>query len=151
MSYEFDKVYHYDLSSWINIDGWSEKETIALMDDGRFASHILERQIPKWFPTLDHITGCKDHDHVDKTNGLRFDAKNLTKNGCKFMPSSMLGAGRRFNQNIFLEKAKTLNYIICDIADFPSVRLIFKRGGELASDFPKGSISKVKGRRLLFD
>lgn len=151
MSYQFDKVYHYDLSSWMNIDGWTDEETSDLMDDGRFASHILERQIPKWFPTLSHVTGCKDHDHVDKTSDLRFDAKNLTKNGCKFMPSNMLGAGRSFNQDIFLEKAKTLNYIICDIIDFPSVRLIIKRGDELASEFPKGSISKVKGREKLFN
>ena len=151
-TYEFNKVYHYDLSDWIRIDGWTKEGVRELMVDGRFASHILERQIPKWHPALAHVKGCKDHDHVDEgLGGIRFDAKNLTKNGCRYMPSNMIGEGRVFDKQIFHEKAKNMNYIICDIVDYPKVRLIFKSGPDLLKLFPKGVISKGKGRKELFD
>ena len=152
MSYEFNKVYHFDLSSWIKIEGWPKKEVRDLMVDGRFASHILERQIPKWWPSLVHIKGCKAFDHIDEgLGGIQFDAKNLTKNGCKYMPSNMIGEGRTFDKETFHEKAKNMNYIICDIIDYPKVRLIFKSGPDLLERFPRGIISKTTGREELFD
>ena len=150
--YEFDKVYSFDLTGWLNIDGWTKEEVDDLMLDGRFASHLLERQIPKWWPSLVHVRGCKAFDHKDKdSDAIRFDAKNLTKNGCKYMPSNMIGEGRAFDKETFCEKAKDMNYIICDIIQYPVIRVIFKRGRALLNQVPTGVISKVKGRKELFD
>jgi hypothetical protein len=149
--YEFDKVYNFDLTEWLNIGGWTKEEVDDLMLDGRFTSHLLERQIPKWWPSLIHVKGCKAFDHKDKDSGERFDAKNLTKNGCKYMPSNMIGEGRTFDKEAFYEKAKDMNYIVCDIVDYPMVRVVFKCGSALLNQFPKGIISKVKGRKELFD
>ena len=57
--YEFDKVYSFDLTGWLNIDGWTKEEVDDLMLDGRFASHLLERQIPKWWPSLVHVGAAR--------------------------------------------------------------------------------------------
>jgi len=47
-----------------------------------------------------------------------------------------------------LFKTENMNYIICDIVDFPRVRVIFRRGKELARAYPKGIISKTKRGEL---
>ena len=96
------------------------------------------------------MSGCKAFDHQDRDTNMEFDAKNLTRNGCAFMPSNMLGQGRKFNQQEFIRKTSAMNYIICDIVDFPSIRIVFKKGTDLMEQFPKGKISRVKGRRKLF-
>ena len=64
------------------------------------------------------------------------------------MPSGMIGTGRKFNEEQFLFKTKNMNYIICDIVDFPKVSVIFKKGSELASQYPKGTITKSKRGEL---
>ena len=63
--------------------------------------------MPHWFPELTRIEGNKDHDHVD-TRGRKYDAKNFTKGGLKFMPSSQLGAGRKFDAVAAHNKANKL-------------------------------------------
>ena len=66
------------------------------------------------------------------------------------MPSSMIGAGRKFDKDKFLEKASFLTYIICDITELPSVRVVFKEGKCLAAEYPKGTITP-KEKEKLFD
>ena len=147
---EFDKVYEFDLGGTISFGDLQEEDINELCKDGRFVSHLLERQLVKWFPELKHIKGCKNHDHVLRKDGRLFDAKNFTPSGgCRFAPSSMYGVGRKFDEKIFLEKTKDMSYIICDIVEFPRVRVIVKHGAELAKEYPKGTISKPK-RDILF-
>ena len=110
----------------------------------------MEPQLVKWFPELRHVKGCKDHDHVNKVDeSIKYDAKNFTPaGGCKFMPSAMIGTGRKFNEEQFLFKTENMNYIICDIVDFPKVSVIIKKGSELATQYPKGTISLTKRKEL---
>ena len=56
------------------------------------------------------------------------------------MPSSMIGAGRKFNEQKFLEKTEKLIYIICDITELPRVNVVFKDGKLLAQKYPNGII-----------
>jgi len=147
---EFDRVYNFDLSGTFSFGSLSKRALAEILKDGRVASHLLEPQLAKWFPELRHVKGCKDHDHVNKVDeNIKYDAKNFTPaGGCKFMPSSMLGTGRKFNEERFLFKTEKMNYIICDIVDFPKVSVIFKKGSELASQYPKGTITKSKRGEL---
>jgi len=146
---EHDKVYEFSLDGLLSFGNLSEGIVREIFADGRVASHFLERQLPVWFPELEFVSGCKDHDHtrVDDIS-VKFDQKCFTKGGCRFMPSSMIGAGRKFNETKFLEKAKALTYIVCDITSLPFVQVIFKDGANLASEYPKGVITPNEKERL---
>ena len=146
--FKFNKVYNHDLTGTYSFGDLDEEALIEIFKDGRVASHLLERQLTKWYPSLTHVKGCKDHDHVDKFN-FKYDAKNFTKSGLGFMPSSMLGTGRKFDQKLFEMKSKKMNYICCDIMDFPRVRVVFKKGCELVKKYPTGKISSTQ-REVLF-
>jgi hypothetical protein len=145
-----NEIYLFDLSGTFTFGDIPEKKLVEILKDGRVASHLLEAQLEIWFSELRHIPGCKSHDHVNKYNGKKYDAKNFTKkNGCKFMPSSMIGTGRSFDPEVFIEKANGLYYIICDIIDFPRVRVKCMAGKDLLAAYPNGRISKTK-REILF-
>ena len=150
---QYDKVYSFDLAGKVGFGTLTEKECFEILSDGRPSSHFLEVQLTKWFPELEHIKGCKDHDHVIKTGTklVKIDAKNFTKSGgCKFMPSSMLGIGRTFNEKEFKRHANEINYAICDITRLPIVKVVFKKGDVLAEQYPKGQIGK-KQRSVIFN
>ena len=147
---ECDKVYNFDLTGTVSFGDLKEQDIYDLCKDGRLVSHLLEPQLCNWFPVLKHVRGCKGHDHVHREDGRLFDAKNFTpKGGCRFAPSSMYGKGRKFDESLFLEKSRNMTYIICDIVEFPKVRVLFKEGAKLAKKYPKGKISKSK-RNVLF-
>ena len=146
---EYDKVYKHSLEGTVKFGSLNEETVYEACRDGRVVSHLLERQIELWFPELIHVAGCESHDFVHKKDGRLFDAKNFTPaTGCKFMPSKMIGTGRKFNEQEFVDKTSNMTYIICDIVDFPKVRLIFKEGKELAQRYPKGNISKTRRGEL---
>ncbi len=149
-SIEFDRVYAFDLSGTCSFGTLPDSIIMEILKDGRAASHFLEPQLEAWFPELRHVKGCKGYDHVKRVDeNIKFDAKNFTQaGGCKFMPSGMIGTGRKFDEEVFLFKTEKMNYIICDIVDFPKVSVVFKRGQELANHYPNGIISKTKRGEL---
>ena len=111
-----------------------------ILKDGRAFSFFIEPWLAQTYPMI-HIKGCKDHDFLDsETKCIKFDAKTFTKNGCKYVPSSILGTGRKFNQEKFLEKANNLVYIIVSNMDFPHINVKFVEGKELIKKYPKGEI-----------
>jgi hypothetical protein len=61
----------------------------------------------------------------------------------------MLGAGRKINKEVLHKHAKSIDYIISDVTEFPKVRVTFKRGIALVRDYPSGNIP-VKERKNLF-
>jgi hypothetical protein len=121
---------------------------VDIMKDGRFSSPFIERWLALKFKGLTHITGNKDHDHVDEYGNL-YDAKNFTKGGLQFKPSNQIGANRKFNKEIAYEKAQKLIYICCDIIDFPKLRVRFVEGKILSEQFPLCHIP-FKKRDFLF-
>ena len=56
------------------------------------------------------------------------------------MPSNMIGEGRKFDKEIFEEKAKKLIYIIVSNINFPEIKIKFVRGIDLIVDYPDGKI-----------
>jgi len=155
---EYDKAYEFCIKGQVRLGNLSEAETLELLADGRVASLFLEKQLTKWFPQLKHITGCKDHDHIMElqtntgTTIIKFDQKSFTRSGgCRFMPSYMIGAGRKFDEESFRAHAKNISYIICDITRLPAMKVVFKRGPDLIERYPRGIISKThRSRSELF-
>ena len=56
------------------------------------------------------------------------------------MPSNMIGEGRKFDKEIFENKAKDLNYIIVTNVNFPEIKIKFVKGTDLIIQYPNGSI-----------
>lgn len=152
MNIEYEKTYNFHIDD-IKFGELDKEALVEVFKDGRVASHFLERHLPIWFPSLVHVAGCKDHDHID-ADGKKYDAKNFTRaGGLKFMPSNMLGTGRKYNYRECREKIMKLDlrYIACDIVDFPQVRVKFFKGEDLLKRYPKGSVSKSnRNRKVLF-
>ena len=140
MNIKLNKTYNFEIKNFSFAD-ITREELIRNFQDGRCCSWFMEPQITKWFPELSRVLGNKDHDHIDR-NGVKYDAKNFTKNGLVFMPSSQLGTGRKFNESVAHEKAERLIYICCDIVDFPTIRVRFAKGLNLIRKYPKCRINK---------
>jgi|ETNvirnome_2_300_1030623.scaffolds.fasta_scaffold03114_3 hypothetical protein len=147
---KFNNVYKFNLTGTFGFGNLTTEALVEIFKDGRVASHLLEPQLVTWFPELKHIKGCKDHDHVNRDDeNIKYDAKNFTTaSGCKFMPSGMIGTGRKFDEKQFLFKTENMNYIICDIVDFPKVNVVFKKGQDLSIQYPNGCITKTKRQEL---
>jgi len=146
---EFNKTYEFTIKD-VSFGDLTLEEVYTVLKDGRVASHFLERQLAKWFPQLTHITGNKAWDHLDET-GAKYDAKNFTSTGLKFMPSGMLGKGRKYCPVACRKKIKEnrLSYIMCDIVEFPKIRVKFSDGLELLQEYPRASIPKSH-REVIF-
>lgn len=148
MKIKYNKVYNFDLSKTYSFGSLPEIALNEIFKDGRVASHLLEPQLESWFPELKHIKGCKGYDHIHRRDNRLFDAKNFTGRGCKFKPSYMIGSQRKFIKEEFIKKTEGMSYIICDIVDFPKVRVVFKEGSQLAQQYPNGIISLSKRNEI---
>ena len=75
-------------------------------------------------------------------DGNKYEMKGFTRNGCKFVPSSMLGKGRHIDINLLAEGIRDhkLTYIIIDISEFPFIRVKFIDGNKLLKEYPTGEI-----------
>jgi len=113
---------------------------ISIYKDGRAFSHFIEPWLAINYPLI-HVTGCKKYDHTDiNDENIKYDQKTFTSRGCKFMPSNMIGEGRKFDKELFEENAKKLIYIIVSNVDFPEIKIRFVKGTDLIVDYPYGKI-----------
>jgi hypothetical protein len=117
-----------------------EEQVIAIFKDGRVFSHFIERWLAQNYPLI-HVTGCKNYDLVDVNDkNIKYEQKTFTNSGCKFVPSNMLGQGRKIDQAVFEEKAKKLIYIIVSNINFPEIKVKFVNGTDLIIEYPTGTI-----------
>jgi hypothetical protein len=143
MEIEFNKTYRFEVES-VSFADLTKEELSTLFSDGRVASHFIEIQITKWFPELERKEikrGRAKSDHIG-TDNVIYEMKNFTKYGCKLMPSYMYGGSRKFDFYEYDRLAQMTKYIICDIRKFPTVKIIFKNGSDIAILFPKGIADK---------
>jgi len=123
---------------------------INIYKDGRPFSHFIEPWLAINYPLI-HVMGCKKYDHTDiNDENIKYDQKTFTARGCKFMPSNMIGEGRKFDKKIFEEKAKKLIYIIISNVEFPEIKIKFVKGINLIVDYPDGKIP-LKDRIKFFN
>jgi hypothetical protein len=143
MVIEFNKTYEFYIDS-VSFADLTKEELATLFSDGRVASHFIEIQITKWFPELQRKEikrGRAKSDHIGQNNVI-YEMKNFTKYGCKLMPSYMYGGSRKFNFDEYNKLAKDTKYIVCDIRNFPIIKIIFKDGTDIVNLFPKGLADK---------
>ena len=147
MEIQMYKTYSYNFTNEVKFGSLPVEILHKLFQDGRNASFMLEEWLAIYFPSLTRVEGNKDHDHID-TNGVKYDAKNFTKKGLKFMPSNQIGKGRTFDKTQAHEKAVKLVYICCDIVDFPQIHIRFIPGKDLMKKYPKCSVLFSKRSEL---
>ena len=119
----------------------SQQVLIKFYKDGRHFAPVIELYLQEMFPLI-HKEGCASYDFTDDSNN-KYDEKTFTKGGCNFMPSSMIGTGRKFDKVKFNEKANKLIYIIVSNINFPEIKIRFVRGIDLIIDYPNGKIPLV--------
>lgn len=137
MKVEYNKTYEFEVEASF---GPIPKDTINKMyQDGRVASKFLENVLPIWFPELVFVD-AKGHDHVNKITGRKLDAKCFTKGGLTYAPSVMLGAGRKIVAEEVHKHADEIDYIACDVVEFPLVKIRFVSGKDLVAAYPKCKI-----------
>ena len=148
LDFSFNKRYEFTLRD-IKFDILPEELMLEKFKDGRFFSHIIEKWLEKKFMNLTYVDK-KGYDFVDaRDNNIKYDEKTFTRNGCNYVPSNMLGAGRKKNIPQFQEHAQKINYIIIDNVEFPKIQIVFISGNELLSIYPKGFIP-INHRNIFF-
>lgn len=134
-----NQVYPFTLSN-IAFDCIASEQLTKIIKDGRVFSHLIEPWLSHKFQ-ITHITGCKEYDFIDNSNPeIKYDQKTFTAGGCKYYPSSMIGTGRKFDRELFEQKANKLIYIIVSNIRFPEIRVKFVTGADLLVQYPKGEI-----------
>ena len=135
--YKLNKTFEFNLTN-ISFDNIPSDKLIKLFTDGRHASHILELWIETNFVGVKKHN-VKDHDFIDDSNNF-MEAKNFTKNGAKFMPSRMLGVGRKYIEEEAHKVIKSNIYVITDINDMPKIKMKFIKGIDLLKKYPNAII-----------
>jgi hypothetical protein len=139
-SIKFNTTFVHTIRNF-TFDNLPIEKCVEIFKDGRAFSHFIESWLEKNYPSLKHIKGCKDHDFEDIGNeNIQYEQKTFTTRGCNFMPSNMVGQGRKFDQEVFDEKSKKLLYIIIGNINFPEIKIKFVRGIDIVIDYPKGKI-----------
>ena len=133
MEIEYNKNYEFNMP--VSFGDLSQKIVDDLLKDGRLASHFLERQLEIWYPDLTFVNG-KGYDHVRKNSDILYDQKCFTKGGLGFAPSNMVGAKRKINFTEAHAHANSIDYIACDITQFPKVCVRFVSGKDLVEKYP---------------
>ncbi len=90
--------------------------------DGRRVSFILERRLANevFKGTLAPSEGA-GYDLLD-VNGDKWEVRSITKGGIYFCPSYMVGSGRHFEEDGFIDKLDEVKgYVISDVEGFPNV------------------------------
>mgnify|MGYP006126949701 CR=1 FL=1 len=146
MNIEYNKNYDFTLQA--TFGDLSTEKVEEILKDGRLASHFLERQLEVDFPELTFVN-AKGYDFVTKDSDILYDQKCFTKGGLGFAPSRMVGAGRKIDFNEAHAHANTIDYIACDIVDFPKVCVRFVKGSDLVEKYPSCRV-KFNQREELF-
>lgn len=107
---ELYKLYEIKIEN-IAFGNLRQNKLLEILSDGRVLSHLLEAKLEQDFDNLTHIKKCKSWDFEDSA-GNKFDEKTFTKRGCKFMPSYMIGKGRKYNKDKFKKYLEEVNMSI---------------------------------------
>lgn len=98
------------------------EETTEYFTDGRRVSFILERRICReiFHGRLAPSEGA-GYDLFDE-RGRKWEVRSISKGGVYFCPSYMVGSGRAFEENGFMEKLREIDgYVVSDITVFPRI------------------------------
>jgi hypothetical protein len=119
---KIDGVLEWDLTKIASSLHLTEKDTRDYFTDGRRVSFVLERRLA--FEVLGGTLAPSEgagFDLLDK-NGGKWEVRSITRGGIYFCPSYMVGSGRSFEEQGFLNKLNEIQgYIVSDIECFPKI------------------------------
>jgi hypothetical protein len=100
----------------------SEEDVKNYFTDGRRVSFILERRIAREILNGELASNEGEEYDIEDSEGRRWEVRSISKRGVYFCPSHMIGSGRSFDEQGFLEKLERIEgYIIADIESFPNI------------------------------
>jgi hypothetical protein len=98
------------------------KDTKDYFTDGRRVSFVLERRLA--FEVMGGTLASSEgagFDLIDN-KGKKWEVRSITRSGIYFCPSYMVGSGRSFDEEGFLNKLNEIEgYIVSDIELFPNI------------------------------
>lgn len=117
-----DGLLTWDLKQIASALRLTPQDTQNYFTDGRRVSFVLERRLA--FEILNGTLAPSEgagYDLLD-SNGKKWEVRSITKGGIYFCPSYMVGSGRSFEEQGFLNKLDEVEgYIVSDIELFPSI------------------------------
>ena len=150
VSVELNKTFRHTITNY-GFGNLPDEICVETFKDGRAFSHFIEPWLAQNYP-LNHVKGCKKYDFTDQAYpDTLYDEKTFTRSGgCWYCPSNMLGQGRTFDKDVFIEKTKKLVFCIVSNIDFPHIKVRFVTGTELVEKYPTGKIP-LKDHIKFFD
>jgi len=111
--------YQWDVGALSDALAITKDEVLEYFRDGRRMSFILERRLQSDFNgTLSRENEAWD---MIDSEGRKWEVRSLTES-LYFCPSYMVGSGRIFNRDGFIQKLDAIHgYIVGDIKLFPEV------------------------------
>jgi|10_taG_2_1085330.scaffolds.fasta_scaffold106374_3 hypothetical protein len=142
-----NQLYVFDFTGTISFGDLPTSFLYEMFRDGRFCCQPLSRYLDQVFDELTFV----DKKGYDFTwNKRKVEKKQITNNGLKFCPSSMVGVGRKVNYKEVVSHIidNDLLYIIADITEFPKVRVVFVEGTYLLDNCTSKNCSFSKPKAL---
>ncbi len=123
-TFNIDTIYLSDLSNSLQFGSIPIAVLYNIFKDGRLSGLLIEHLIESMFLNLTRLKQENSSlDFIDSKGG-RYEVRVITKNGVKFIPSHMIGKGRKFNQEGFDEKLAQIDYfLLCDVNNFPKISI----------------------------
>ncbi len=118
------------------------EDVIKYFTDGRKVAFIFERRL------TNEVTGGElaasegaDYDIID-VDGKKQEVRSISKK-IYFSPSYMVGSGRSFNEEGFLQKINGIaGYILVDIGQFPNVPFWKVAASDVLAWYRNGQLGK---------
>jgi len=149
MKLRLNHPYEFDFTGTISFGNLNPEFLYDMFRDGRFCCEPLSRHLEQTFDDLVFV----DQKGYDFTwHDRKIEKKQITNNGLKFCPSSMLGAGRKVDHDQVVSHIldNHLLYALADITEFPKVRVAFIEGLQLLDHCSSKNCSFSKTNALKF-
>ena len=147
MLYELNKTYHKKFED-VKFDNLDEVSLLKAFLNGSTISRFIELWLARNYDKL-MDSDTVEYDLWDFEKKRKVEVKSFTKGGCNFMPSYMIGAGRKLEEEKAYEYIDGKIFCIVDIIDYPNIYYKFIEGDVLQWDYPKYKIP-IKQRTTFF-
>jgi hypothetical protein len=135
-SYQLNFLYSFTLENFA-FANLTQDELFNILKKGNNISPFLEIYLAKTF-NLNYVNQTH-YDFLDQI-GNKIEQKTFTKYGCCFMPSTFRNNGYESEDDLMKVCYENI-YLLCDITNFPEIKVVFKKGVDLFKEFPNGKIS----------
>ena len=129
MLYELNKTYHKKFED-VKFDNLDEVSLLKAFLNGSTISRFIELWLARNYDKL-MDSDTVEYDLWDFEKKRKVEVKSFTKGGCNFMPSYMIGAGRK------LEEEKAFEYIIDSYVNNKENELSKLLSGQILDEYKK--------------